>query len=855
MEVDQVDETVGEKQSMSPEPVDDASLNGERGVESAADCDEPMVSEDVATSGNSPEEVQPTEQEQPASDEPSANEEKSDGRGEKADDSRRPEKEAAGDSNDIQHDTEMVSEDEFSVEVVKAPLETEEVSDEELPASITENLETEAVSDDELPPLGKRKKKERSQDSNESDKEVPNKKGKIEKDRSPPTDEKDEGEKSTSSKPIHPAVKSDLVPELEKYWKPVNEDPTDFTGWTYLLQYVDQESDVDAAREVYDAFLALYPYCYGYWRKYADYEKRKGDKHKSEEVFLRGLKAIPLSIDLWINYLNYCKTQYKDDENHIRDEYNRAIETCGLEFRSDKLWENYIKWELEGKHYQNTFLLYEKLLSTPTQGYKTHFQNFEEFVRTTQPNKILNTDEFLSLRSEVLQKLRSKPLGKEVNVPPSAAPPGDDEGDSEEPSTAHADEETTLIRERIISSRKKLYKETVTAVLARWNFEEGIKRPYFHVKPLERSQLITWKEYLDFEIGQGDQKRTVILFERCLIACALYQEFWVKFIKYLEELPNDMSEKIRDVYERACLIHHPKKAFLSLSWATFEENLGNVDEARKILQKLEENVPNILHVSVRRINLERRSGNVEAAASLYEKYIANAKSKANFIVLSIKYARFCWKILNNVKRGIHVLRKAIEKDSDNPRLYSQLVELTLMLQPLDEEECLKIFNEAIGNETMDLEYRRIFAQRKIEFLEDFGSSIKSLREAQVEYNDIMKELREKKKLNSKHDIEKAKQEDILKNKSKGDSSSTNAGANSYSASSTYPQSGNYIQSSYDSSSGGQYSQPSSYQQQPFSQYSQPDQSYSTTGYQNWTYSQTTGYGNYNQNWGGYNYYS
>lgn len=31
------------------------------------------------------------------------------------------------------------------------------------------------------------------------------------------------------------------LPELDKYWKAVNDDPTDFTGWTYLLQYVDQE--------------------------------------------------------------------------------------------------------------------------------------------------------------------------------------------------------------------------------------------------------------------------------------------------------------------------------------------------------------------------------------------------------------------------------------------------------------------------------------------------------------------------------------------------------------------------------------------------------------------------------------
>ena len=32
-----------------------------------------------------------------------------------------------------------------------------------------------------------------------------------------------------------------LLPELEKLWKPVEENPADFTSWTFLLQYVDHE--------------------------------------------------------------------------------------------------------------------------------------------------------------------------------------------------------------------------------------------------------------------------------------------------------------------------------------------------------------------------------------------------------------------------------------------------------------------------------------------------------------------------------------------------------------------------------------------------------------------------------------
>lgn len=48
------------------------------------------------------------------------------------------------------------------------------------------------------------------------------------------------------------------------------------------------QTDVEAAREAYDAFLSHYPYCYGYWRKYADYEKNKGDRNKCEEVSASG---------------------------------------------------------------------------------------------------------------------------------------------------------------------------------------------------------------------------------------------------------------------------------------------------------------------------------------------------------------------------------------------------------------------------------------------------------------------------------------------------------------------------------------------------------------------------------------
>ena len=69
-------------------------------------------------------------------------------------------------------------------------------------------------------------------------------------------------------------------PDLAKFWKAVEDDPKDFTGWTYLLQFVDTTGDIEDGREAYNAFLFRYPYCYGYWKKYADLEKRKGMNEK-----------------------------------------------------------------------------------------------------------------------------------------------------------------------------------------------------------------------------------------------------------------------------------------------------------------------------------------------------------------------------------------------------------------------------------------------------------------------------------------------------------------------------------------------------------------------------------------------
>ncbi|ALC47221.1 CG1646 [Drosophila busckii] len=571
------------------------------------------------------------------------------------------------------------------------------------------------------------------------------------------------------------------LPDLEKYWRVVKEDVTDFTGWTYLLQYVDSESDADAAREAYDTFLSHYPYCYGYWRKYADYEKRKGIKDNCYKVFERGLEAIPLSVDLWIHYLMHIKAQDGDDEQFIRSQYERAVKACGLEFRSDKLWDAYIRWENESKRYHRVVQIYDRLLAIPTQGYNGHFDNFQDVINQHAITATIGQEEMVRLRKDWHERQltksskssstsssksrrdsgssSSKEREREKDSGTGAAAAGGkspkDTSETQVDETANdlntsdstkmtqsqldysdfsmlSEEEIAAIKDKAISARRKVHKLTVNAVTARWSYEEGIKRPYFHVKPLERAQLKNWKDYLEFEIEKGDRERILVLFERCLIACALYDDFWLKMLRYLESLEQSVEVLgiTRGVYRRACRIHHPDKPSLHLMWAAFEECQLNFDSAAEILTRIEQRCPHLLQVAYRRINVERRRGALDKCRELYQHYIEHSKNKGIAGSLAIKYARFLNKICHDLDAGMLVLQQALERDPANTRVALQMIDLCLQRSEVNDEEVVQIMDKFMARADIEPDQKVLFAQRKVEFLEDFGSTARGLQDAQ-----------------------------------------------------------------------------------------------------------------------------
>lgn len=75
--------------------------------------------------------------------------------------------------------------------------------------------------------------------------------------------------------------------------------------------------------------------------------------------------------------------------------------------------------------------------------------------------------------------------------------------------------------------------------------------------------------------------------------------------------------------------------------------LGQYDKAAQILDMLDSVAPHKKLIIQRRINLERRRNCYDRVCELYEHYISTANSSLTSILLTVKYARFVWKVCIN----------------------------------------------------------------------------------------------------------------------------------------------------------------------------------------------------------------
>ncbi|USP79882.1 pre-mrna-processing factor 39 [Curvularia clavata] len=486
--------------------------------------------------------------------------------------------------------------------------------------------------------------------------------------------------------------------EINKLLSAVVENEDDFERWEALVTRASEleggvtrnssPSAIELVRNVYDCFLTKFPLFFGYWKKYADLEFSIGGTETAEMVYERGVSCISPSVDLWANYCTF-KMDTSHDNDIIRDgglsripalhvymsrnpavyRLVRAITypvtLCPYAKEQPKIldshpfWDKYIEFEERIQEPANVTKIYSRVLHLPIYQFARYYEKFSVLLSNRPVEELADPDTLESLKAAVQLENQGQP---------------------EKPALEIERQLRTKIHEYYYTS----YSKTQQEVTNRWTFEHAIKRAYFHVTELEESELDNWRKYLEYEEKQGDFERTSFLYERCLVACALYDEFWLRYARWM--FSQGKEENTRIIYMRASCIFVPISApTVRLNWARFEEKLGRTSVARDIYLAMLEEAPEHTETLVSLAGLERRHEGNDAAVRLLEEYIGRSNNQIGG-KLAAEQARILWQCKGNVDEARQVFKEKHERFLDSREFWKKYLEFEVAQPSPDQEE-------------------------------------------------------------------------------------------------------------------------------------------------------------------------
>uniref|UniRef100_A0A7C8YH09 Suppressor of forked domain-containing protein n=1 Tax=Opuntia streptacantha TaxID=393608 RepID=A0A7C8YH09_OPUST len=289
-----------------------------------------------------------------------------------------------------------------------------------------------------------------------------------------------------------------LSAEEERLWNIVKTNSLDFNAWTSLIEETEKMSqdNIYKIRKVYDAFLAEFPLCYGYWKKYADHEARFGAIDKVVEVYERAVQGVTYSVDIWLHYCVFAINTYGDPDT-IRRLFERALVYVGTDYLSFPLWDKYIEYEYTQQEWGRLAMIYTRILENPNQQLDRYFTSFKELAGSRPLSELRTAEEAAAFATDAdAPSSDADAPGTEKEIHTDAME------ESSKPGSTGLTEPEEL--EKYIASREEMYKKAREFDSKISGFETAIRRPYFHVRPLNDAELENWHNYLDFMERDGD---------------------------------------------------------------------------------------------------------------------------------------------------------------------------------------------------------------------------------------------------------------------------------------------------------------------------------------------------------------
>nr|KJB10035.1 hypothetical protein B456_001G181500 [Gossypium raimondii] len=441
--------------------------------------------------------------------------------------------------------------------------------------------------------------------------------------------------------------------EEERLWSILRANSLDFNAWTVLIEETEKvaENNILKIRKVYDAFLAEFPLCYGYWKKYADHEARIGSMDKVVEVYERAVQGVTYSVDIWVLYCAFAIETYGDPET-IRRLFERGLAYVGTDYLSFPLWDKYIEYEYMHQEWSRLAAIYTRIFENPNQQLDRYFNSFKELAGSRPLSELRAAEEAAANVSGPVSEADGQVNEGEVH--PDAAE------QMQKPLTAGSTEAEEL--EKYVAIREELYKKAKELDSKIIGFETAIRRPYFHVRPLNVAELENWHNYLDFVEREGDFNKVVKLYERCLIACANYPEYWIRYVLCMEA--SGSMDLANNALVRATQVFVKRQPEIHLFAARFKEQNGDIEGAQAAYHLVHSEIsPGLLEAIIKHANMECRLGKLEDAFSLYEQAIAIEKGKEHSQTLPMLYAqysRFSYLVSGNAKKAREILTGALD---------------------------------------------------------------------------------------------------------------------------------------------------------------------------------------------------
>ncbi|KAF2725601.1 hypothetical protein K431DRAFT_343028 [Polychaeton citri CBS 116435] len=386
--------------------------------------------------------------------------------------------------------------------------------------------------------------------------------------------------------------------------------------------------------------------------------------------------------------------------------FERAVEVVGLDFQAHPLWDKYIEFEERIDANDRVFAVLGRLVRIPLHQYARYFERFRNMASTRPLGELESPEKLAELAAELKAELSGRDTDSERDL-----------------------------RDKLDAHFMNVYSQLDNEVRTRWAYESGAKRPYYLVTELEEEQLENWRKYLDYEEQQGDFKRIKMLYERCLVPAAHYEEFWFRI------------EEARNVYQRACALFVPISCpAIRLHYAFFEESHGHADTAFLIHESILDKVPNCLEAIVSLVNTYRRQEGVDVAIDTIKKYLEHtACPSITKGALASEWARLLLKIKGSVVEAREVYlsyRDAFVNAGDSALFWTNWLnfELEQANSTADAAKISKfvrsVIDDILRNSSLPLPVIESLASRYLEYLQERGGpdSMKDFLELDRELN-------------------------------------------------------------------------------------------------------------------------